>query len=94
MGRQVSTDKDLHLLVCRQIQLKAGRLRGTTATRVRTIWEKRAKVSAGLLFQRSDEKMRSRDMHLDEKVGQPRPILEQEDRAVPTLHLSAGEKKK
>lgn len=56
MGRQVSTDKDLHLLVCRQIQLKAGRLWGTTATRVRTIWHKRAKVSAGLLFQRSDEK--------------------------------------
>lgn len=37
--------------------------------------------------------MRSRDVHLDKKVGQPRPILEQEDRAVPTLHLSAGEKR-
>lgn len=40
------------------------------------------------------KKMRSRDVHLDEKVGQPRPILEQENRAVPTFHLSAGEKKK
>lgn len=78
VGRQVSTDKDLHLLVCRQIQLKAGRLWGTTTTRVRTIWEKRAKVSAGRLFQRIDEKMRSRKAHLDQKVGQPRPILEQE----------------